>query len=433
MISIEKLYKYYRTSRLVSTDTRTVQPASIFFALKGPNFNGNEFAHIALEKGAAFCVVDEEKFVKDERYLLTENSLKALQDLANYHRRQLKIPFLAITGSNGKTTTKELTRAVLGMKFRTHATSGNLNNHIGVPLTILSISEAIEFAVIEMGANHIGEIGALCHIAEPDYALITNVGRAHLEGFGSFTGVKKGKGELYQWVANNGKSIFMNGDNQHLGEMAAGIDPRMIVRYGTNAAFETFGLLKRTQPFLEVTWKSRDQMGDIRTNLIGEYNFENILAAIAIGNHFGVEAHLINSAIAAFVPENSRSQQIRIGTNTVILDAYNANPSSMEAALRNFSALPDPEKVICIGDMAELGEDTEREHKHILEIARSIPHSKLILVGKFFKEISSGIDCLPFENSKQAADYIKSHPFSSKTILIKGSRSTKMEAILDAL
>ncbi|TAH41372.1 MAG: UDP-N-acetylmuramoyl-tripeptide--D-alanyl-D-alanine ligase [Bacteroidetes bacterium] len=432
-MSPEELYSIYLNNPIICTDTRSIQKGSIFFALKGPNFNGNSFAEAAIEQGAAYAVIDEPKFRKDDRYILVEHGLKALQELANYHRRQLKIPFLAITGSNGKTTTKELIRAVLSKKFKTLATKGNLNNHIGVPLTILSIDKSIEFAVIEMGANHQGEIESYCHIAEPDYGLITNVGKAHLEGFGGLSGVKKGKRELYHWLDENGIKIFINGDNGDLGEMASQIDPRKLVFYGTNSAFDTFAVLKKSQPELVISWKSGLQQGQHTCRLIGAYNFENVVAAVAVGNYFGVEAHLIDLAISSYMPDNSRSQRLQKGSNSIILDAYNANPSSMEAAIKNFSQLSDKNKVICIGDMAELGEDSEKEHKRILQLLKDVSYQQLILVGKNFNKFSNELDCMSFENAELASDWIKKNPLKSKTILIKGSRSTKMETILEAI
>lgn len=433
MTSTQELYKLYKQYPRICTDTRNVQPGCIFFALKGPNFNGNTFADKAMSKGAVYCVIDEVGFKRHERYLMVDDGLKALQELAQVHRRQLNIPVLAITGSNGKTTTKELIKLVLSKKYNTHATQGNLNNQIGVPLTLLSIRPEVEFAVIEMGANHQGEIESYCKMAEPDYALITNVGRAHLEGFGGFEGVKKGKGELYQWINEKGKFIFLNGDNEQLGKMASSIDPRKFILYGTNSAFSTFAVLKKTQPTLEISWRSGSQQGFISSHLIGEYNFENIIAAISVGNYFGVEAHHIDSAIASYIPDNSRSQRVTKGTNKIILDAYNANPSSMEAALRNFSMLEEKNKVIILGDMAELGQESEEEHQRILKLAEAIPHDLLIFVGKYFGKHAAKIDCNTFETSQEAFDWIKKNPLRSKSILIKGSRSTKMETIMEAI
>lgn len=432
-ISIPSLYEVFKKHPVISTDTRTISPDSIFFALKGPTFNGNQFASMALEKGAAYVVVDEEKFVLNERCLLVEDGLKALQLLANHHRRQLKIPFLAITGSNGKTTTKELVRNVLAKKFRTLATIGNLNNHIGVPLTILSIGSDIEFAVIEMGANHQKEIESYCLIAEPDYGLITNVGKAHLEGFGGFEGVKKGKGELYQWVREKGKKIFINRNNTHLVEMSVRFNQDKLVSYGTSAENYCSGQLLSDEPFLKVSWKCEGRSGTIDSHIIGSYNFENILSAICIGNYFGVTPADIDAAISSYVADNSRSQLIKKGSNTIILDAYNANPTSMEAALRNFDKAEAEHKVICIGDMAELGAESDKEHERITHLLKSIRHDQLILVGKNFGKFASQLPCLHFTDSQAAAAYVKEHPFDNSYILIKGSRSSKMEKVLEVL
>lgn len=433
MTSIEELYALFLQHPQVCTDSRAIIPGSIFFALKGPSFNGNTFAEQALSLGAAYAVVDEDAYAKNPRCLLVKDGLAALQQLANHHRHQLKIPVLAITGSNGKTTTKELVRAVLAKRYRTLATKGNLNNHIGVPLTLLSITNEIEFAVIEMGANHQHEIEAYCKIAEPHYGLITNVGKAHLEGFGGFEGVKKGKGELYEWIAQQAKPVFLNGNNSILSEMAKEHKVQYQVIYGTDSNFDCCGELVSDSPALEVKWKQGEHSGHIHSQLIGRYNFENVLAAICIGNYFGVEAHDIDKAIAAYVPDNSRSQVITKGTNTIILDAYNANPTSMEAALKNFASLSSSHKIICIGDMAELGEETTKEHGRIVEMLKNIPNEQIILVGKNFGVYSGQIPCLHFETSDKAADWVKKHPFSNKNILIKGSRSTRMEKILDSI
>ena len=433
MISTEELYSIYQRHPRISTDTRAIIPGSVFFSLKGPSFNGNAFAEKALELGAAYAVVDEPEFQKNDRCLLVGDGLIALQQLANYHRHQLTIPVLAVTGSNGKTTTKELIRSVLSKRYNTLATKGNLNNHIGVPLTLLSISPDIEFAVIEMGANHQGEIESYCKIAEPHYGLITNVGKAHLEGFGGFEGVKKGKGELYAWIASHSKTIFLNGNNSILHEMAKDHKVQYAVVYGTEDGFDCSGALITDSPTLEVKWKQGDHSGQIQSQIIGAYNFENILAAVCIGNYFGVSAEAIDEAIAAYVPDNSRSQVVKKGTNTIILDAYNANPTSMEAALKNFASLPVKHKILCIGDMAELGEDSADEHRRIVEIVKTIPTDQVILVGKNFGFFSGQLKCLHFENSETAADWVKKHPFSNKQILIKGSRSSKMEKILESI
>ena len=433
MISTEELYSIYQRHPRISTDTRAIIPGSIFFSLKGPSFNGNAFAEKALELGAAYAVVDEPEFQKNDRCLLVGDGLIALQQLANYHRHQLTIPVLAVTGSNGKTTTKELIRAVLSKRYKTLATKGNLNNHIGVPLTLLSISPDIEFAVIEMGANHQGEIESYCKIAEPHYGLITNVGKAHLEGFGGFEGVKKGKGELYAWIASHSKTIFLNGNNSILHEMAKDHKVQYAVVYGTEEGFDCCGALITDSPTLELKWKQGDHSGHISSQIIGAYNFENILAAVCIGNYFGVSAEAIDEAIAAYVPDNSRSQVVKKGTNTIILDAYNANPTSMEAALKNFAALPDPHKLVCIGDMAELGEESRAEHERIMQLLKKIPAEKFILVGKNFGAFKDQLDCLYFQTSDEAANWVKKNPVKNSVILVKGSRSTMMEKVAEAL
>lgn len=433
MVTIEELYSRYQQHPLVCTDSRAILPGSIFFALKGPSFNGNAFAAKALEEGAAFAVVDEPAYVTDKRCLLVQDGLTALQQLANYHRRQLTIPVLAITGSNGKTTSKELVRAVLSKKYKTLATRGNLNNHIGVPLTLLSITPEVEFAVIEMGANHQKEIESYCLIAEPHFGLITNVGKAHLEGFGGFEGVKKGKGELYAWVGRHGRAVFINADNQHLCEMAQEHKLQFLIRYGTDPRYDCCGELVSDSPALHLKWKQGDQHGEVQTQMIGRYNFENILSAICVGNYFGVDAGAINEAIESYVPDNSRSQVVRKGSNIVVLDAYNANPTSMEAALRNFASMAAKQKLICIGDMAELGEESPKEHQRIIDLLKDIQSEQIILVGKNFGQFAAQLKCMHFETSDLAAGWLKKHPLSNTQILIKGSRSTKMEKILESI
>ena len=433
MISTVELYSIFRKHPQISTDSRSIAKDSIFISLKGPSFNGNLFANAALEKGAAYAVVDEIPEKPDHRLLLVEDGLTALQNLAVHHRDQLKIPFLAITGSNGKTTTKELVRNVLSRKFRTLATRGNLNNHIGVPLTILSITDDIEFAVIEMGANHLGEIESYCKIAKPDYGLITNIGKAHLEGFGGVEGVKKGKGELFDWLARHGKMIFMNGDNQVLESIAAEKKLKNISRYGTNASCYLRGELIRDQPALVVHWNCGERSGKINSQLIGAYNFENILSAVCIGNYFDVNPNAIDEAIESYQPDNSRSQVMQRGNNKIILDAYNANPSSMEAALKNFDSLESQNKIAILGEMAELGNESEPEHRRIIERLQRSHYQRIILVGKMFADIASQIDGIHFSDSEKAANWIQEHPFSNASILIKGSRSTRMERILDAI
>ena len=432
MTSIPELYAIYRRHSIICTDTRSLTDGCIFFALKGPSFNGNTFAATALEQGAAFAVVDEPQFATNDKCLLVPDVLTALQELAHYHRRQLKIPVLAITGSNGKTTTKELARAVLSKKFKTLATRGNLNNHIGVPLTLLSITDDIEFAVVEMGANHQQEIAGYCRYAEPDFGLITNVGKAHLEGFGGFDGVKKGKGELYSFLSSSDKTIFMNADNAHLQEMASQRNASHLFRYGTGSDVDCKGKLLSEQPFLIIQWSCEDQQGEVHSHLVGTYNFENILSAIAIGNYFGVESNDIDKAIADYIPDNSRSQLMQRGSNTLILDAYNANPTSMEAALKNFSSMTGKNKIVCLGDMAELGDATDAEHERIVRILATENFSDVILVGKNFGKYSAQLSCHHFSDSGEAANWLKEQSIADSTVLIKGSRSSRMEKLLEA-
>jgi UDP-N-acetylmuramoyl-tripeptide--D-alanyl-D-alanine ligase len=432
MTSIPDLYSIYLNHTVICTDTRTIVPGCIFFALKGPTFNGNTFAEKAIELGAAFVVIDEAKYQIDDRYLLVTDVLTALQDLATYHRSHLKFPVLAITGSNGKTTTKELIRNVLAKKYNVHATKGNLNNHIGVPLTILSMPSITNFMVIEMGANHQKEIEMLCKIADPDFGMINNVGKAHLEGFGGFEGVKKGKGEMYAHLHAKGKVAFVNGDNDHLQEMAKIHQPDHVVFYGTKNDFYCYGELLASEPTLKLNWHCESAFGEIESQMIGAYNFENMLCAIAIGNYFRVKPEDINEAIAAYAPDNSRSQIVKQGSNTIVLDAYNANPTSMEAALKNFDKMPGEHKVICIGDMAELGEESFAEHKRIIDLLKTIKYDQLILVGKNFGAFANEIGCEHFENSASAAIFFRAHLPQNSLILIKGSRSSKMEQLVNS-
>lgn len=432
MISTADLYEVFKKHPLVCTDTRSLSKDCLFFALRGPSFNGNTFAGAALEQGAAFVIVDDPYVVKDERYLLVPDALVALQELARFHRRTFSIPVLAITGSNGKTTTKELIRNVLSIKYKTLATQGNLNNHIGVPLTLLRMTAATEFAVIEMGANHQGEIAAYCKIAEPDYGLITNVGKAHLEGFGGFEGVKKGKGELYAFLANKGKMVFIQADNPHLREMAATHRLNHVYRYGQQEGADCRGSLIAEHPGLEVRWETADTSGTCRASITGAYNFENVLSAIAIGTYFGVTAASISEAITAYVPDNSRSQIIERGSNKIILDAYNANPTSMEAALLNFHSLSGEHKMVLLGEMAELGDHSREEHDKLIEQLKGMKLESVILVGAAFQDAAQQLSCHCFPDSKAAAAFLKSQKLQHKTVLIKGSRSSRMELMLEA-
>ncbi len=428
---------------MVCTDTRDIKKGAVFFALKGPSFNGNTFAEKALELGCTYAVVDDDQCVKDRRYLLVPDVLESLQALANYHRRMLKTRVIAITGSNGKTTSKELLSAVLSKKYSVLATKGNLNNHIGVPLTLLSVIHSHELAIVEMGANHIGEIAVLCEIAEPDFGLITNIGLAHLEGFGSEEGVVKGKTELYQYLKNKNGLLFVNADNELLCKRASGI---RMETYGTTNQATVQGILVKTDPFVQLRWKRTQANKPLiaqpltDTHLAGNYNFENVLAAACIGSHFGVEDVKINEALHEYVPSNSRSQLIEKGSCKILMDAYNANPSSMAAAIDNFSALPWLNKVLVLGDMYELGSRSEEEHRTLLNLIGKSTYAEIFLVGKHFKAVaaaepaagsSSGAGSVRcFETAGELCEYLNKHPLKNSSVLIKGSRAVGLEKVL---
>ncbi|HTH32198.1 MAG TPA: UDP-N-acetylmuramoyl-tripeptide--D-alanyl-D-alanine ligase [Lacibacter sp.] len=422
---IEELYQLFLQHSSIQTDTRKLKEGDLFFALRGDNFNGNQFALQALENGAAYAIVDEEIITADNRIILVDDVLNTLQQLAKYHRQQFNIPFLAITGSNGKTTTKELVHAVLSSHFKTYTTEGNLNNHIGIPLTLLKVKADAEIAVIEMGANHQKEIEGYCKYALPTHGLINNVGKAHLEGFGGIEGVKKGKGELYDFIRETNGTIFINTDFDYLIEMSSGIADK--VSYGTHDA-STTGNLISSEPFLIVNIMNQPDIGEIKTQLVGDYNLPNVLAAVCVGLHFAVPADKIKTAIENYTPSNSRSQLIQSGTNKIILDAYNANPSSMQLAIENFAKLPANKKVLMLGAMAELGEASLDEHQNIIDLIKKFNWHKVVLVGGDFNKISH-----PFENFKTSAEarnWYKDQQLTKTHLLIKGSRSMRMEEIL---
>ncbi len=426
---IESLYQHFLNATGVSTDTRSIQKGQIFFALNGPNFNANKFAASALESGASLAVVDDEAYATDKRYFLVKDGLTALQELARHHRKQLQIPVIAITGSNGKTSTKELIRDVLSRKYKVLATKGNLNNHIGVPLTLLSITPDIEIAVVEMGANHIGEIAALCELALPDHGLITNIGKAHLEGFGSFEGVIRGKSELYNYLIQNEGVVFVNSQNEILANMAQ----RRIaspVYYPAAGDFLHAELLA-TQPSISFQSESKEE---VHTQLTGAYNFENICAALCVGKYFKVSEAEANEAVSAYVPENNRSQIIQKGELTIILDAYNANPSSMRAALENLQAQASAHKTAILGDMFELGEEGPQEHKALGELTRQLGIDQVLYCGEMMK---AAYDANPnssyFESKEGLVEFLKNNPVSNGTVLIKGSRGIGLETILEYL
>jgi len=427
-VSLDSLYSIYLQHPTVCTDTRKISPGCIFFALKGDNFDGNRFAQQALNAGAAYAVVDDLACVAGERYILVPDVLTTLQQLANHHRRQFVIPFIAITGSNGKTTTKELVAAVLSRRFKTYATEGNLNNHIGVPLTLLKIKQDATMAVIEMGANHQKEIESYCLIAEPTHGIITNCGKAHIEGFGGEEGVRKGKGELYDYLRAHNGIAFRNTDLGYLEQMAAGIANQ--VTYGTaKAAYEGRPVMNGV--FLSVVLANGGQEVSIDTRLVGEYNYANVMTAVTVGMHFGVPLTEIKDAIEAYAPDNSRSQWLQKGSNQVILDAYNANPTSMRAAILNFAASGLTNRVLWIGGMREMGTAERYEHSELVALIAAHTWQDVILVGNEFKDIEHSFKW--FADSRQAADFIKANKPQDSAILIKGSRGSKMEVMLEAL
>lgn len=424
---INYLYSIYLQHPSIQTDSRKIKQRDFFFALKGPNFNGNAYAAQAIKDGAAYAVVDEPAFAAGEQFILVEDVLKALQQLAKHHRLQKNIPFIAITGSNGKTTTKELITKVLSQKFVTYATEGNLNNHIGVPLTLLEIGSDAEMAVVEMGANHQREIAGYCEIALPDFGLITNCGKAHLEGFGGIEGVKKGKGELYDHLRAHSGTIFRFSDFDYLETMAAGIAEQ--ITYGTANA-QIIGRAIDAETFLNVAILTSGLECTIKTQLVGDFNLPNVLAAVAIGHYFGIEIEQIKHAIETYAPSNSRSQLMRIGSNSIILDAYNANPASMKLAVENMAGIKGDNKWLLLGAMKEMGSAQQEEHQALANLVAAAGFKQVILVGKEFQEVQHSFTW--FENSQQAKEYLQQHLPQNATILIKGSRGSRMEVALEA-
>ncbi|MDP1844091.1 MAG: UDP-N-acetylmuramoyl-tripeptide--D-alanyl-D-alanine ligase [Sediminibacterium sp.] len=427
----KELYQLYLSHPSIQTDTRKLKKGDLFFALKGPNYNGNQFAHQALEQGAAYAIVDElgsngTHSATNNRIVLVHNVLAALQELAKHHRQQFNIPFIAITGSNGKTTSKELIYAVLASHFNTHTTQGNLNNHIGVPLTILSVPLNAQMAVIEMGANHQKEIESYCKYTLPTHGIITNCGKAHLEGFGGVEGVRKGKGELYDFLRANKGTAFIYADYDYLQTMSAGIEEKIF--YGTTKGL-VHGHVAANEPFLTVSISEGLSVDCINTQLVGDYNLPNILCAAAIGKHFGVPDEKIKSAIEAYAPSNSRSQLIQQGSNQIIMDAYNANPSSMKLAVENFAHIQADKKVLLLGAMMELGQDSLMEHEALVNLIQQYPFNTVVLVGGDFEKINHPF--IYFPNSLEAKAWLDAQHFENAHLLIKGSRSFKMEAVIN--
>jgi UDP-N-acetylmuramoyl-tripeptide--D-alanyl-D-alanine ligase len=426
-MDISELYEIYKKNPSVQTDTRKLKEGDIFFALKGPSFNGNEFARVAINDGATFAVIDEKQFEIPGKTILVDDVLIALQQLATHHRRQFTIPFLGITGSNGKTTTKELIHSVISTTCQAYATEGNLNNHIGVPLTLLKIKDDAEIAIIEMGANHIGEIASYCQIASPTHGLITNCGKAHLEGFGSEEGVRKAKGELFDHLRTLTHGYaFVMWDYDYLRQMSKGISG--IIKYGTREDAHVIGKVSKNNPLLEVEIIQGIDEKKIKTQLVGEYNLPNVLAAITVGKFFKVPEEKIKLAIENYIPSNSRSQLIEKEGNKIILDAYNANPSSMKLAIENFSKLAG-DKVLILGSMAELGKESDLEHKQLIELIKKHTWKEVTLVGQEFSKIRHHYK--QFSNSEEARKWFREQKFENVNILIKGSRSMQMEKTLE--
>ena len=429
MKTLERIYQYYSKKNIISTDSRKIDEGCVFVALKGERFDGNDFAYqVAIEGKAACVIADRKDLPEHERLFIVENSLTTLQHLARLHRERCNIPIIGITGTNGKTTTKELVATTLSKKYNIIYTQGNFNNHLGVPLTLLRIKPETELAVVEMGANHPGEIAQLCEIAQPDYGIITNIGKAHIEGFGSFDGVIKTKNELYQYLRTKGESlktkVFVNGNNELLMKLSDGMD-RIVYKTTDNRQRTT----DHTSPFLEIDWNNNN----IKTHLVGDYNYENVMAAIAVGTYFGVEENLIIEALENYVPSNNRSQFIRSEKNEIVMDAYNANPSSMHHSITNFKNIADDNSLLILGDMKELGCESENEHRHIINLLKELNFDNVILVGEEFKKVSHSSDYMNFNNVEELIEHINQNGIVGKRILIKGSNSTHLEKLANIL
>ncbi|MDX8553616.1 UDP-N-acetylmuramoyl-tripeptide--D-alanyl-D-alanine ligase [Tenacibaculum sp. 1B UA] len=418
-MKIEELYSLYITHGLVDTDTRNIRENTLFFALKGENFNGNKFAEEAIAKGAGYAIVDEVEYKTSDRIILVDDVLGVLQELANYHRNQLQVPVIALTGSNGKTTTKELINAVLSTKYKTTATIGNLNNHIGVPLTLLSMNKSTEIGIVEMGANHAKEIEFLSEIANPDYGYITNFGSAHLEGFGSLEGVVKAKSELYDFLRSHNKKVFINPNDEKQVAITNGME--VII-------FEKSIKFKEANPFVKLSYQNIN----VLSSLIGSYNFNNISAAITIGNYFNIPSELIKKAIERYIPSNNRSQIINTNTNKIILDAYNANPTSMKAVLESFSKLKANHKTVILGDMFELGKYSSKEHQNIVEEVEKNNFDVVFLIGEnFYNTISKTNKIIKFKSFKDLEKYLQNNSITDSTLLVKGSRGMALERVVE--
>lgn len=434
IMRIQELYQIYQQHPQITIDSREVPKGSIFFALKGANFDGNAFAQDALDRGAAYAVVDDPKLPDGEPFIKVKAVLPALQDLARHHRRQFDIPVVGITGSNGKTTTKELVAEVLASTYRLHFTQGNYNNHIGLPLTLLSMPTNTEMAVIEMGANAQGEIDMLSRIAEPNYGLITNIGKAHLEGFGGIEGVKKGKSELYRFLAEVGGTVFINLEEPFLQDLASPCNNQVHYQRSAGSPSAPFEVqLLSERPFVAVAFQDTvtGQAVEAYSHLIGVYNFQNIITAVAVGQFFSVPADKIKAAIEAYLPENMRTQLLQYGSNTILQDAYNANPTSMANAIRAFRNMEAQKRILILGDMLELGADSHQEHLIIAELAQSLDFEDILLVGAAFAPIAQEQQLTHFANVEDLREWFQSAGIEHAHILIKGSRGIKLERVLE--
>jgi len=427
-MQITDFYKIFIKYPKISTDTRTIEKGNIFFALKGDNFDGNKYIKVANNSGASYIVTDDLSNKDKKNCIYVSNSLSFLQDLAKYHRKQLTIPIIAITGTNGKTTTKELTFQVLKQKYNVKATIGNFNNHIGVPLTLLSFNNKTEIGIVEMGANHPKEIEFLCNIAKPNFGIITNIGKAHLEGFGDFDGLINTKAELYKAILDNNGQVFINDDNKLLKSI---IKNQRTISYGTNNNTFCIGELISANPF--VKFKIGENI--IQSNLIGTYNFENLLAASCVGKYFNIEIEKIKEALENYIPTNNRSQVIKKGSCNIILDAYNANPTSISLAIDNFENIDANKKVLILGDMFELGEYAETEHNTIIKKLSNIVHQnseiRIFLAGKNFNKLNNNEKITSFNTSEELINHISKIEFNNTWFLVKGSRGMKLESVLE--
>ena len=411
----------------VVTDTRKIKEGDLFFALKGPNFDGNSFAEKALEAGAAYAIIDNAEYNTSPNTILVQDVLESLQQLALFHRSKFSIPFIAITGSNGKTTTKELIHAVLSKKYNCYTTEGNLNNHIGIPLTLLKIQTDAEIAVVEMGANHLNEIASYCQYTKPTHGLITNLGKAHLEGFGSVDGVRKGKGELLDYLRENDGTAFINMDDPYLLNMSTEI--KEVITYGENPLADINGIPQESDGFLAFSILKGADISNVKTQLVGNYNFPNALAAVTIGSYFRVPHYAIKEALESYAPSNSRSQYLEKDGNKIILDAYNANPSSMKAAIENFAGMHHPNKILILGSMKEMGADSDAEHQQLADLIAEYNWQKVLLAGPEFQKTNTAFEKVT--TTAEAKEWFKDQQIKNAMILIKGSRGMQMEKVLE--